>query len=114
MIEAGSGRILQIRVDFRDGDGNLGYPPSDTTNNITLIDNRDKSVVKFQFPEIPESYNPKGGIQGIYEIDYNSAFILKRTDSLHITTDTISWDIFITDQDGNQSNTITTSEVILF
>jgi len=114
LIEAGGQGQVIIRLSFKDGDGNLGYKETDTTQNITLVDNRDGSIVRFQFPEIPKTYNPTAGIQGFYEIAYDAAFLLKRQDSTHLTTDTLSWNISITDQAGNESNISTTADLILY
>ncbi|MEZ5047832.1 MAG: hypothetical protein R2831_12670 [Chitinophagaceae bacterium] len=47
------------------------------------------------------------------EVNYPTAFLLLRTDSLHSERDTLQWEIYMVDEANNKSNTITTSSVYL-
>ncbi len=108
-VKAGGDSIVYIQFDFEDGDGNIGFG----TNNLFLRDTRDTVVVPFLIPTIPDKFNPSSGLKGVIQVDYEAAFLLMRTDSAHLETDTMRWEIYMKDKAGNRSNTITTSELIL-
>lgn len=108
-VQAGSGTTLLITFLFEDGDGNIGFG----TNNLFLKDSRDTQWLPYTIPDIPDKFNPDKGLAGVMQIDYEAAFLLLRSDSLHIESDTLTWDIYMKDEAGNVSNTITTSPLIL-
>lgn len=110
-VKAGGSDTVAIVMYFTDGDGDIGMG---TVNNITVEDSRDGSITKFAFPEIPTSLNPKNGVKGQFVVFYESAFLVTRTDTAHLATDTLHWRIYVTDLAGHQSNTITTDDVVLF
>ena len=109
IIKAGSDSTIKIRIEFEDGDGNIGFG----TNNLFLSDSRYNDTIPFMIPDIPEKFNPSNGLKGFIEIEYEAAFLLLRTDSLHVDSDTLYWDIYMKDKAGNASNTIRTSDLIL-
>lgn len=108
-VQAGSTDIVQINILFEDGDGNIGFG----TNNLFLKDSRDTGYIPYMIPQIPDKFDPESGLKGIIQINYEAAFLLLRTDSLHLLTDTLTWDIYMLDKAGNKSNTITTTPLIL-
>jgi hypothetical protein len=108
-VQAGSDTTLLISFLFEDGDGNIGFG----TNNLFLKDSRDTQWLPYTIPVIPEKFNPDNGLAGVMIVDYEAAFLLLRSDSLHLESDTLTWDIYMKDQAGNVSNTITTSPLIL-
>ena len=107
--QAGSQDIIYIRFLFEDGDGNIGFG----TNNLFLKDSRDTVFQNYKIPDIPSKFNPEDGLKGSIQVSYEAAFLLLRSDSLHQESDTLTWDIYMKDQAGNESNTITTSPLIL-
>ncbi len=109
LVKAGSDSVIRIRFDFEDGDGNIGFG----TNNLFLKDSRDTVFVPFMIPTIPDKFNPSAGLKGIIEVEYQAAFLLLRSDSLHLESDTLKWEIYMKDKAGNSSNTITTTQLVL-
>jgi hypothetical protein len=109
LVKAGSDSVIRIRFDFEDGDGNIGFG----TNNLFLKDSRDTVFVPFMIPTIPDKFNPSDGLKGIIEVEYQAAFLLLRSDSLHLESDTLKWEIYMKDKAGNSSNTITTTQLVL-
>lgn len=110
LIEAGSNQTLSIFIGFEDGDGNIGFG----TPNLFLRDSRDTIFVPFTIPTIGSQYNPKDGLKGVFEILYPAAFLLTRSDSIHLDTDTLHWDIYMIDEAGNHSDTVQSSDLVLF
>lgn len=108
-VQEGSNGVIRIRLDFEDGDGNIGF----NTPNLFFKDNRDTAWVPFIIPDIPEKFNPSAGLKGIFQIDYDAAFLLIRVDSLNRDRDTLTWDIYMMDKAGNKSNIVTTDTLYL-
>ena len=104
-----------VVFSFTDGDGDLG---SDTVQNVFIEDNRTGFEVEFTIPTIPSQGN-NNGISGEISIEiYSDCCILPDNPfpcqpSTTFPTDTLTYDIYIIDQAGNQSNTITTSPLVL-
>ncbi len=109
IVQAGSDTTIVISFRFEDGDGNIGFG----TNNLFLRDNRDTVWQPYMIPSIPDKFNPESGLAGIITVGYEAAFLLLRTDAAHTETDTLSWDIYLKDEAGNVSNTITSTPLIL-
>lgn len=110
IIQAGSssgGTLISFIIE--DGDGDIGF----NTKNLYLKDSRDSTQVIMKIPEIPSEYGPNNGIKGTITVSYLSAWLLLRSDTAHINSDTLHWDIFIKDEAGNVSNTIQTEDLIL-
>ncbi len=104
-----------ITFSFTDGDGDLG---SDSIRNIFLIDNRTGNEEQFRIPFIPPQ-GENNGISGEVEIEFFSTCCILPNQPQPCfppftqDRDTVSFDIYIEDQAGNRSNTVTTSNLIL-
>ena len=109
VVKAGSDTDIVIRFDFEDGDGNIGFG----TKNLILSDSRYNDTIPYEIPVIEERYSPENGLKGIIQVSYSAAFLFTRTDSVHLESDTLRWNIYMKDQAGNVSNTIQTSDLIL-
>jgi hypothetical protein len=109
VVQAGGDSIVKIKFDFEDGDGNIGFG----SENIFVKDSRDTSQIRFVIPTIPSKFNPENGLKGIIQIQYEAAFLLLRSDTSHLETDTLHWEIYMKDEAGNVSNIISTSDLIL-
>lgn len=112
--------VIQVNLDtafiefsLTDGDADIG---NDNTSQIYLKDTRYESAgfIPTPFPEIDGTIeDPKKGLQGV------CLFIpvpqpAPRTDSLHMAVgDTMSYEIFIKDRAGNESNHIITNQIII-
>lgn len=108
-VQAGSDEKILISFLFEDGDGNIGFG----TPNLYLKDSRDTVIYTYNIPNIPDKFNPESGLKGIIQVQFEAAFLLLRSDTAHVETDTLTWDIYMKDKAGNKSNTITTSSLIL-
>ncbi|MBL7766648.1 MAG: hypothetical protein JNJ58_11170 [Chitinophagaceae bacterium] len=108
-MSEGSDSTLHIYLNLEDGDGDIGFG----TNNLFMKDSRDTIYIPFMIPEVPDDYNPADGVKGVLQIDYDGQFLLKRTDSLHLETDTLFWSIYMKDAAGNVSNVVETSKLVL-
>ena len=108
-VQAGGSETVLINLLFEDGDGNIGFG----TNNLFIKDSRFTDTLPYAIPDIPDKFNPESGLNGVIQINYEAAFLLLRSDTLHIESDTLTWDIYMKDEAGNVSNTITTSALIL-
>lgn len=110
---------LTLFFSFTDGDGDLGLMPNDAATNIVVTDTRDRNIRDlFKSPFIPED-GIGNGISGEIQLKlYSTCCIFPdgippcdRTSD--ILFDTLKYEIFIRDRAGNQSNVITTDEIIL-
>ena len=108
-VQAGSEEDVNISFLFEDGDGNIGFG----TNNLFFKDSRDTALIPYMIPNIPDKFNPESGLKGVILVQFPAAFLLLRTDTLHKESDTLTWDIYLKDQAGNMSNTITTTQLVL-
>jgi len=105
-----------VAIQFEDGDGDLGHESSDPTLNIIVIDNRTGEIFdRFKSPFIPLQ-GVNNGIQGEIRLKIFTTCCTmpggcESDDSF--PEEQLSFDIYIVDRAGNQSNTITTSEITL-
>ncbi|TVQ48393.1 MAG: hypothetical protein EA362_05790 [Saprospirales bacterium] len=109
-------------IYFEDGDGNL-RPPDGETPNVFLRDLRDSTIAfTFASPNIPTE-GSGNGIRGTLRLRAN---ILQGdvcciyptgqppcTSSNPLQTDSIFYDLFLFDADGNQSNVIKAGPLLL-
>ncbi len=109
VVTAGLDRTIYINFNFEDGDGNIGFG----TPNLFLKDSRDTVWAPFVIPDIPSKFTPENGLKGVIQLKYNAAYLLLRNDSLHVNSDTLTWDIYMKDEAGNVSNTITSTPLVL-
>ncbi len=108
--------LIEMQFSFQDGDGDIGKDPAEEQMNIFLKDSRDTTselfTYAYPFPYIPESKRPKGGLEGTVTMKLGREYFPPK-DSLHIALgkDTLVLHIFIEDDAGNISNTITTDTI---
>lgn len=109
---------LYISANFTDGDGDLG-DENENKFNIFLIDNRTGNLQdKFITPYVPPA-GASNGISGELQIlVYTTCCFFP--DNIppcesppQYPTDTISYDIYIVDRAGNESNHITTEQIVI-
>jgi len=109
-----------VRFTFTDGDGDIGFDETTIEQNIFIIDNRTGDQYEaFKAPTIPEQGASKG-ISGDVTVRLFTTCCLF-PDNIppcesprQFPTDTLTLDIFIVDREGNESNTITTTPIVLF
>lgn len=107
--------ILLI-LRFTDGDGNVGVPDGDRDQNITIIDNRTGvNYATFSTPVIPEQGVGNGVDVDVRLLLLNDCCVYTDPSipacSIVDTTNVVTFDITIKDQDGNVSNTVTTDPI---
>lgn len=104
-----------IVFGFADGDADLGNDAN--TSAVYVKDKRFDSAgfIKYDFPDIdPNIEDPKKGITGTGYVILMSPPVVPRSDTLHMTFgDTTSFEMYITDRAGNESNHITTNQIIV-
>lgn len=112
LLEVGPETVIQyedsiyMRISFHDGNGDLGENLT-SDKNLFVIDNRLGLAHEFRISAIV----PGGAevpIQGELEWTIPSVYL---TDSN--TTETVTYDIYLFDRAGNQSNTLTTSAITI-
>lgn len=110
-IQSGVDTLI-VRIDYEDGDGNLGTPDGQSATNAFVKDTR--------FPAFPatEFTIPELNVTGVPQAISGSVWFTFEPIAVPICTpgkdmDTLRFEIYIKDQDGNLSNTITTDEVVL-
>jgi hypothetical protein len=114
---------LTIRFSYTDGDGDLGFPSSDPTNSIFIVDDRDTNIrFQYQLPYI-EPQGTGNGINGeISVVIPNSCCIYRLPGGPPIACDTsagspkldtIHYMITIRDRAGHYSNQIKTDPITL-
>lgn len=107
-----------ILVHFTDGDGDIGTDPNEETRSIFIKDSRDTtggdSTFGYPFPYIKPTIRPDGGLEGTFSLRLDRAYY-NPWDSLHLALgkDTMTWDIFVIDDAGNRSNTITSDTIFI-
>lgn len=118
------GTVENLRIDFTDGDGDLGLLSNNDTVNINslVVSCVNYPTLKYisSIPRIPSKGTSKG-ISGTIDIKLNSLIsdlgCSLGFDSLGTTfkvpTDTLFFNVFIKDRAGHQSNTITTPGLVI-
>ena len=101
-----------------DGDGDLGNDQSGTVYDIYIKDNRFGNYVGYFFPDFDKSIeDPKKGLTGTCQFDFTPDLISPRTrvDTANkpITRDTTSFEFYIVDRAGHQSNHQTTGPIFM-
>jgi len=107
---------LLVYFSFTDGDGDLGFPQAERTENnrdLFVIDTRTDNILdQFHIPYIP----PKGasnGIQGTAQIVLFTTCCSSGCDPNQGITDEVIFEIYVKDRSGNQSESIFTSPITL-
>lgn len=103
---------LKVVFEFKDGDGDLGYPKSDSTTDVFLKDSRTNMTLDYSFPDITPTARNKA-VQGEVTITVAPCVLLCRGIPIGRISDTLYFDIYIKDRAGNKSNTIKTSDIII-
>jgi len=110
-----------VFISFTDGDGDLGYGVSDTMKNVFVTDSRTGFLSdRFKTPEIPPE-GANNGISGTLRILlYTTCCIFPdnippcEKNVPGYPTDTLYYEIYITDRAGHVSNIIRTDDIILY
>lgn len=111
-IKAGSSTAIRLSFNFSDGDGNLGNKPASGMYDIYTIDSRDKSFTNYYFPQaLPSVIDPTQGVTGTCQLDLRGEFILLRP--TRPGGDTLSYEVYIRDREGNESNHFTTPDIYI-
>ena len=110
---------LTLIIAFTDGDGDLGTPPETAEKNLFVIDNRTGEVFNsFKTPIIPEEGVGNGVSGEIKVLMFTTCCIFPdnippcESPDLYPENE-ITFDVYITDRAGNESNRITTPAVTL-
>jgi len=93
---------FQLKIDFQDGDGDIGLDSDSTENNLFLVDSRTAFQYAFTIPQIPENGNIKD-ISGNMTINMFPLTCLPTAGD----TDSIYFDVQIFDNKDNASNVFT-------
>lgn len=109
---------LFLTINFKDGDGDFGGN-NQVTEHIVIIDNRTGEVFdRFKLPEIP-TIGAQNGIEGEIQVKLFTTccifpgLIPPCVNPPDYPTNDLSFDIYMFDDAGNQSNTITTGSITL-
>lgn len=101
-----------ISFRYTDGDANIGRGDA---RDIFIKDNRVQGATfnSFALPEIPDEYiDPKKGISGNAYLPLSAAlFLILRPD--HPNGDTVSYEVYMVDKDGKESNHLTTPDIYI-
>lgn len=110
-----------LSIKFTDGDGDIGFGPDDTGENIFIIDNRTNEVFdRFRAPAIPPE-GANNGVSGeINMVILNTCCVFPPQDSipncqspLQYPTNDLTFTIYLEDRAGNRSNEIVTPAITL-
>ena len=99
-------QALVFTVHYKDGDGDLGENNPDA-KNLFLIDNRIGIKYQYRLQQLSPS-NSTIAIDGDFNVELKTVAL---TDSSLVQNATFS--IYVVDRAGNQSNTVTSSNVII-
>jgi hypothetical protein len=105
-----------MQFTIEDGNADLGNPQNGDKFDIYIKDFRfDTGYAGYFFPLIDGSIkDPEKGFIGTCYFYFTPYILLPRTDSLHMATgDTTSFEVYVVDQAGNESNHFVTPKVIL-
>jgi len=114
-VKAASQDTVFLQFRFTDGDGDLGVDRTTGRYDIYLKDRRNDDTLFYTLPDIPDETRDAvtGALKGTATVLIQTAFLLPR-DSLHaVTGDTLSYEFWIEDRAGNQSNKVITPEIFL-
>lgn len=108
---------ITIVIDFTDGNGDIGSKSNSSDINLFIFDNRNGEIYdNIKLPEIPQE-GAFNGVKGTIRLKlYNGCCLFDDKPNCTIVpteSNQLSFDIYLIDQGGNQSNTITTSDIEL-
>lgn len=101
---------LEVSFEFRDGNGDLGSKSRDTVINAFLIDTRTGFKYSYQLPYISEQAEDQS-VTGTIWITVEPFTFSCRPNRPNF--DTLAYEIYIIDRAGNESNRITTPNIVL-
>ncbi len=104
-------------LKFEDGDGDVGSSAQNGKVNLTIIDNRNNEIYdNIKLPKIPQD-GAHNGVKGTMYIKLFTGCCLfndkPNCTSFPQEQNKFTLDIYMIDDAGNQSNTITTDELTL-
>lgn len=121
-----TGYACIIHLSFNDGDGDLGRSASDSDTVVTLMDYRSDTLFRtftYPFPYIDQDVRKYSWIYGGFDISLLAAYFTPRTDAAHsyidpvthqnVGRDTLYFKVFITDEAGNNSDTVQTEPIYM-
>ncbi|MBA3827522.1 MAG: hypothetical protein H0X33_01155 [Taibaiella sp.] len=112
IIGGSSGDTVYLSFHFTDGDADLGNNQNTTNYDIYIKDLRTNTVTGYFFPSIPSQIeDPNVGLEGDCRIKLLAAFIIPRPD--HLLLDTVRYEVYIKDKAQNESNHLTTPNIII-
>lgn len=100
------GDPLTFRIKYTDGDGDLGENNANA-HNLFLTDNRVGVTYEYRIQELA----PSGSsliIRGNLDVVLNTTAITNGSNSQNVT-----YSIYVKDRSGNQSNTVTSSDITI-
>jgi len=114
---------IWVTIGFTDGDGDIGLEET-TDKQLTIIDTHFNSITEDNIKQISVPFVPEqgagNGISGTISIAtfpnccvYPSPGPSPCTPSTQYPTDSLVYEIFMTDRAGNESNHILTDPIIL-
>ena len=111
VVSGSSEDTVFIRFQVVDGDGDIAHDKGGD-HDIYLTDSRTGEVLKYRYPDIPSgTINPEEGVNAFVTLQVLAAFLETRLD--HPMGDTLTYDLYVKDKAGNQSNVITTPKVYI-
>jgi len=97
---------LVINIEYEDGNADLGNADADV-NSIFVKDSRLAEAEEYYLaPLAPDNANVS--ITGTFDLKLSATFLLGNG-----TEENVTYDIYIVDRAGNQSNTISTGELLV-
>ncbi len=109
VVSASSEDTVYIRFQVVDADGDIAHDKN-TDRDIAIIDSRTSQKLEYYYPDIPSgAINPENGVNAFVTLKVYAAFIETRLD--HPKGDTLTYDLYVTDRAGHQSNVITTPKI---
>ena len=110
---------LTMLISFTDGDGDLGSPPETAEKNLFIIDNRTGQIFNsFKTPIIPEEGVGNGVSGEIRVLMFTTCCIFPdnippcESPDLYPSNE-VTFDVYIRDRAGNESNRVTTAPITL-
>jgi hypothetical protein len=103
---------LIVQIDFEDGDGDLGIPSGTPGVNAYLVDSRTGFPFTYVIPKLNSSGDDQA-ISGSIWFTLDPFVISCNPLPPDRTLDTFSFEIYIVDQKGNESNHVVTEDIYL-
>lgn len=101
-------------VSFYFEDGDADIHTNGQQANIVMTDLRNGQLLNFSFPYIPAGYkDPVKGMKGSCLIGISGSIVQLRDTIGGREKDTIQYELYIFDEAGNHSNTITTTPLYI-